>query len=487
MRRPSPLHVFLPLLLVVSIARLWVMPMFSSFWVDEMGTVFVVRQGAGHPSLAVAPQVPQSVYYALPRVSTELFGFSEFAWRLPSLLAMLAALALVARLSARLVHPHAAWFAVFACLALRGIDYQAADARPYALGTLVASAALWFLVRWLDAARWRDAAGCWLCAALLWRVQLVFWPMYLLFAAYAMVRLARGESRASWRGVGIVFALLAVALLPVLLDALRLYRQAAAHVVVALPSLRDLADSLKPGLVAVCGAGAWLVSRVFRWPAQAEPLPRSSLALILGWWFCQPLCLFAFSHLTGASVFVSRYLWLSLPGAVLAATAAASRFIPAKRWQAAAAALAIGVVLLNAQWNRPWPLHHNSDWRAAAAVRALSAPDTPVICPSPFIEARPPVWTPGYRLPGFLYAHLSVYPVSGQIHLFPFEPSPEAAAYAQHIARDILPAAGLLVVYGGAGQAGYWREWFAKRPELEGWRATRLGPFADVEVFAFQR
>ena len=25
-------------------------------------------------------------------------------------------------------------------------------------------------------------------------------------------------------------------------------------------------------------------------------------------------------------------------------------------------------------------------------------PATPVICPSPFIEARPPVWTPGYPL-----------------------------------------------------------------------------------------
>ena len=54
-------------LLALCIARLWLMPLASSFWIDEMGTVFVVRMGAGHPSLAVAPQVPASLYFWLPR------------------------------------------------------------------------------------------------------------------------------------------------------------------------------------------------------------------------------------------------------------------------------------------------------------------------------------------------------------------------------------------------------------------------------------
>ena len=86
---------WLALLAALCIIRLWVMPLGSSFWVDEMATSFVVTHGADDPTLRVAPQVPMSIYYALPRATAKLFGFSEAAYRLPSLLAMIAALWLI--------------------------------------------------------------------------------------------------------------------------------------------------------------------------------------------------------------------------------------------------------------------------------------------------------------------------------------------------------------------------------------------------------
>src|SRR6202142_4226247 len=219
------------------ITRLWLMPLPSSFWVDEMATVFVVHHGPHHPSFAVAPQVPDSIYYQLPRASEWLFGFSEVAYRLPSVLLMAIALFLIARLAARLIHPGAAWFVVFVCLSMRGINDQAADARPYALGTAVAAASLWFLIRWLDSAHWWDAALFILLAALLWRVHLLFWPFYIVLALYALVRLIRRETPVGWPATLVVFGLLGAALVPVLLDALGLFRQATAHVIVAQPTL----------------------------------------------------------------------------------------------------------------------------------------------------------------------------------------------------------------------------------------------------------
>jgi hypothetical protein len=51
-------------LLTVCIARLWLVPLPSSFRVDELVTAFVVKH-PGHASFAVAPQVPQSIYYWL--------------------------------------------------------------------------------------------------------------------------------------------------------------------------------------------------------------------------------------------------------------------------------------------------------------------------------------------------------------------------------------------------------------------------------------
>ena len=147
-------------MLAACIARLWFVPMSSSFWVDELVTVFVVRH-PGDPSFAPVPQVPTSIYYLLPRLTRGFFGDSEFSWRVPSALAMGIALFLIGRIAARLIHPRAAWFAIFASLALHGISYYASDARPYAFGICVASLAVWFLIRWLDTAlaRWPGVRG----------------------------------------------------------------------------------------------------------------------------------------------------------------------------------------------------------------------------------------------------------------------------------------------------------------------------------------
>src|SRR5579872_2592823 len=185
-------------LLAACIVRLWLVPLPSSFWVDEMVTAFVVHYGPQHPSLAVAPQVTATVYYALPRASEALFGFSEASYRIPSVVLMGIALILIARVAARLIDPRAAWFAAFACLALKAFNYQADDARPYALGTCAAAACALCLVRWLDRARWLDALLFVLFGALLWRVHLIYWPFYIVVALYTAARLARRETPVSW-------------------------------------------------------------------------------------------------------------------------------------------------------------------------------------------------------------------------------------------------------------------------------------------------
>ncbi|MBI3934914.1 MAG: glycosyltransferase family 39 protein [Acidobacteria bacterium] len=492
------LSITLCLLFAACIARLWLMPLASSFWVDELLTFFVVHHGTSHPSLAVAPQISASIYYALPRAAEALFGFSEIAYRLPSVLAMGVAVLLIGRLATRLIHPRAGWFAAIAFLSLSGINYQAADARPYALGTCLAAASFWFLVRWLDTARWTDGIFFVLSAGLLWRVHLIYWPLYIVFFLYAVVRLSRCETTVRWLPAVAVLALLGAILLPVLLDALSILPQAASHAFAPLPEYRALFNSLKLGLVAVCGAGA---SVVYRWHlvrvAGSEPacppvglsVSWSATVLIGGWWILHPMCLFVYSHLSGNSVFLSRYLSVALPGGVLAAVAVAGISMPTARWRQAALLLGMGVLLLLGQWDVAWPRHDESDWRGAAhQLHELGLDrDTPMICPSPFLEAKPPEWSPDYPLPGFLYAHLDAYVIPGRPLLLPFEPSPEAYQYATAIAQDILARADQFAIYGGGRNARTWSRWFAARPELIGWRQTTYRQFGDVWVVLFDR
>jgi hypothetical protein len=486
----------LVLVLALCIARLWLMPLPSSFWVDEMVSAFVIHFGPSHPSLAVAPQVTETVYYWLPRTAERLFGFSEVVYRIPSLLVLGGALWLIARLAARLIHPQAAWFAVFACLALKGFNYQAADARPYALGTCVAAASLFFLVRWLDAARLRDAVLFLAFAALLWRVHLVFWPFYAVFAVYVAVRILRSETSVTWSQAAAVFALLSLLLLPVAMDAIRLVREARTHVIVDLPTLRDLRRTLKFLLIAQCAGGAILAAfllhpRGQRWSDSRMP-PLSSLVLILGWWLWHPLALFAFSLVTGNSVYVDRYLSLALPGAALTAALAAAWFLQARDWRMCSALLGACVLLTLGQWGdvvrgRLWPVHHNSDWRGAA--RAINKwtvdADTPVLLPSPFIEAKPPVWRPDYPLPGFLYCYLPVYTISGKPYLLPFERSPPSERYAAGL-LPVLSASPRFLIYGGDKNVFVWRGFFASRPELRDWGNRQFHSFGDVDVAIFE-
>jgi hypothetical protein len=471
--------------MALCIARLWLAPLGSSFWLDETVTAFVARHGANHPSLTVAPQVPESIYYWLPRIFEGLFGPSELVYRLPSVLAMGAAVLVVSRVASRLVHPSAGWFSAFACLALSGINYQAADARPYALGSCLWAVSIFCLVRWLDSAKWRDGLLFALFAALVWRVQLVFWPFYIVAALYAFVRLLRRETPVGPVQAGIVFGFAGLALVPVFVEALALLRDASAHVIARPPSLHVFEHALRWNVVLILGGGAFILSRVFRWKRNAAP-GWSPMALVLGWWLCPALSLFVFSWITGNSVFLPRYLSPMLPGVALTGAAVAAYFVPAGLWKRLALILGAGVFLLMGQWGRFSPPHAGSDWRGAARevnARILDS-GTPVMCPSPFIEARPPEWRPDYGLPGFLYSHLDYYPVQGRTLLLPFETSPEAESYATAISLDALPKSRRFLLYGW--NVSYWQHWLVSRPQFRYWTVARRD-FGDVSVVEFNR
>jgi hypothetical protein len=456
------------ILLALCIGRLWLMPLPSSFWTDEMGTAFIVERPAD-PSLAAVPQLPVSIYYALPRAADKLFGLSEIAYRMPSVLLMGLALFVVGKLASRLIDPAAAWFGVFACLALGDLDYYAADARPYALGICVACLTVWFLIRWLDTNDWKRAVLFVVFGALLWRVQLVFWPFYPVLAAYALVR------RRSWTVI-VYFALLAIALLPVAIQAIHIFQAAGAHTFAAMPSVKALARAASWKMVLFWGA----VPLVFR-KSRQRAASGADLVLIVLWWLWMPLCLFVFSRATGTVLFVPRYFSLILPGIALATTAAVALYLPPNRWKLATAVMAVGALIAQGHWHSIWYGHTEENWKQASA----DVNDTPVIAISPFIEAQPPVWIPDYPLPGFLYAQLFVYPVRGMVYPFPFLATDRTKAYAAGLLADTLVQRGRFIVYGVDRGARPWISWFAGRPELAGWQVTQAGSgVIDVAVFS---
>ncbi len=475
----------LAFLLAACVVRFWIFLLRESFWLDETVTAFIIRHGAGHPSLAAGPRLDQTIYYWLPRAAKAIFGFSELSLRLPSLVATLFSLFLISRLAARFVHPMAGWFAVFVCFIPREFTRQATDARPYGLGTLAALAAVWFLVRWLDEGKWRDAALFAVFAALLVRVHLIYWPFYAVLAGYALLRLVRRETVVSARWLAAVFAAIAASLAPLIVPTLGLLREAKSHVVVQPPALGDILGGFQIALVAAAGIGLWLVARILRWTPERGSATLSGTALLVGWWLWQPACLLAVSAITGNSVFVPRYFSLALPGLALVCTLAAGYSVPGRAWKPAAATLATGILIVGV-WKEPFPPSRNSHWREAAAeVNDLAASGTPAICPSPFVEGVSPAWSPAYPLPGFLYAHLDAYPLRTIPILFPARREPEGDRYARSLIANGLLRNRRFAIYGGWYGVSLWTDWFAAQPELRGWQNEQVGRFGDAEIVLF--
>ena len=296
-----------------------------------METAFIVQRPSD-PSLAAMPQVTASIYFALPRAVQWIFGFPEVSRRLPSVLFMGIALFIIGRLAARLIDPRAAWFAVFAGLALPDFNYYAAEARPYALGIFVAAASLCFLIEWLDTGRWKPALLFAAFAALLWRVHLVYGAFYPVFLGYTLLRLVRSTTRVGWISALLLYSTLAMTLIPVALDALRILPNGRSHVFAPIPDTRSLAEGLSWELVVPCAGLALLAGEYLSWRRRAASL--DARMLIAAWWLWMPVCFFLFSRITGTVLFQPRYFSLALPGAALAATAATALYLPERAREA---------------------------------------------------------------------------------------------------------------------------------------------------------
>jgi len=476
------------LLLAICSVRFWLFLLPESFWIDETVTAFIVRFGAGHPSLAAGPRLDQSIYYRLPLAAQALFGFSEAALRIPSLAVTFISLFLIGRLAARLIHPRAGWFAVFLCFIPREFARLATDARPYGLGACVALAAMWFLIRWLDDGAWRDAALFCLFAALLLRVHLIYWPFYAVFGLYALMRRIREETPVSARAIMAVSAITAALLAPLVPVTIGLFKETKAHIVTGMPSFATFKDAMQLPIIVGSGIVFWILATAFRWSRERITATPSEVLLVLSWWLWQPLFLLAISWVTGNPVFVARYFSLALPGMILTATLAAAYSIPTRAWKPVTAALACGILIAGI-WRDPFPPSRKSHWREAALTvnDLIRGTDTPVVCPSPFVESRPPAWAPSYSLPGFLYSHLAVYPIEATPVLLPGDIIPEGEQYAAMIAKSNLSLSTRFVIYGSSVGVTRWADWFAEQPELAAWSHHLVGSFGDVKAALFER
>ncbi|MCA9145967.1 MAG: glycosyltransferase family 39 protein [Planctomycetales bacterium] len=211
----------LPIIVVATLLRLWQIN--ESLWLDELHSAWVVSGGIGEivERAQIGNQSP--LYFYLPWATTSLFGMSEWALRLPSLMAGVGLVVLAYGVAVEFTRSRVA---AMACAALAALDHNflfySTEARPYACVQLVAA------IQLLDF--WRLQAGVSVKRRVIFvaSTALLFYLHYtaiLLVAGEVVYLLVRGAYRKNecaykWRAMAVDLLCVAAMTLPVALHVL---------------------------------------------------------------------------------------------------------------------------------------------------------------------------------------------------------------------------------------------------------------------------
>jgi mannosyltransferase len=280
-----------------------------ALWTDELAT-WGMATSSMHEIQAIAKWVDVVItpYYVVMHGWVGLFGSSDLALRLPSMLAMAISAGLVGVLGGRLSTPRAGLLAGIVFAILPSSSRFAQEARPYALTVLFTLLATFFLVRALDRPGfWRFAAY----AAAVAVLGLFHGVALLVLAAHGWSVLAfRREKIWRWSCAAAVGSVPGAVLIWL--------GQRQKGQIVWIPDVNaGVLGEFPKGLL---GATA-VASIVFVVALFSLPL-RYPAALYTAWAVVPPLCLLIVAQVT--PIWLPRYLLFTLPAwALLAGTALA--------------------------------------------------------------------------------------------------------------------------------------------------------------------
>jgi Dolichyl-phosphate-mannose-protein mannosyltransferase len=495
-RVSSAVQKTLYVLMAVAVVRFWLMPLGSSFWGDEAGTFWTVKDGlrAMLGRMQLWPNT-SPLFGVISWAAYRIGGAHEYALRLPSLVAIALASWLLYRLAVRLLDSASALPAVAVFICLQPVVIAACEARPYALVLALGIGATLAIVRWLDTGFEGYAAAYLAAAVLLLYTHPLTFPLILTHALYAVLRLREGTPVRGKQLVGAALAM-GILMLPQLPMLLEYGRGAGSHIYVGRPYFAGFAETLVPSeLIMGAGLGLFIAWRLgFRQregrlslSRRFEPIPMSSQVLLFALLMVPAGLFFAISVFTPIKTFLIRYIIVSNIGLALLAGAGIGRLQPAWARNVVTSSILLCSLAAFGAFGHLWPLHHNQDWRGALAlVKAIAGPTgMPVIFQSPYIESTALLPGAGDDPPEFLTAPVVMYPVDTRVIPVPLTFNQRSIAYMNaKVIPETEKARRFLLVSLGEGPEGpqgsehAYVNWLLGR--LSEFHARNLGNFGAV-------
>ena len=293
----------------------WFLAIRAPLWQDETSSYWQISAGFWR-IMARRGQV-SAVYPYILWFATRIVGTSEAGLRIPSVLAMLAAVYVLYRAAEELFGRDVALVTVVLFSIHPLVVFSSIDARPYAFGILAINTAIFLVVKLRHSNSLWLAVAFGVCAGAITHFHLLFGTI-LPILALCLVVPKRSAPGVLWRQLGVAVGAFVLVFLPLIPDTLFLFHDRHMYVFEKVtPTLADLGRTMAPGALPYVFAGALLIAAATKRVDLHGPVDGWRAFLSTSTGLVPLLVLYGVSAATPTNVFVERYRLVAIPGIAL--------------------------------------------------------------------------------------------------------------------------------------------------------------------------
>lgn len=417
-------------LAVLACLSVWFLAIRAPLWTDETLSYWQIAGGFKQIWTRSIQGNSFAAYAYILWLTKTLFGSSELVLRIPSILAMLAAVYVFYRCAREMFDWDVSLIAAMLFILPRGIAFAAIDVRPYPFALLVTNLTILLFLRWMKTNRTVYAALFGIAAAGIFYFHYLFASILVALAVYYLFT-RRISLPADLRQIAVALGCFAIFLLPVLPRLQYIYQTRTTHSFADAPRWTSVLQVLNPGTGQLLVlAGVILLAAVSRQWAVPRREQLGKLLLCASLALLPILCLYAISVTSSVHVFIPRYLLVAMPGIALCWGWLCS-LIDSRALRGMFAFAFVTLCVFQA-YSSPLSRRHEESWKEALtfADANAAADHAPLLMCSPLIEAdfQP---MPAVAVDSVLYSPLSYYKVSAPVVPLPRTLNDEAERQAK--------------------------------------------------------
>ena len=414
----SPVLEVYPTALLASLS-IWFLAIRAPLWLDETLSYWQVSGGFGKVWTRSA-LMPSSIGYLYTLwFAKSILGTSEIALKIPSTIALLAAVYFLFRATRELFGREVAFLTCIFFSLEGNVVFASTDARPYAFAMLATAIAMFTFIRWMKGHQVRQAIWFGISAAGVVYFHYLFASLLPVFAIYYLV--ARWRSiRADARQLAAMLAAFLVFSLPLIYRVASLYQTRQSHIVQEMrhPGLVVL-DTLVPKQILIGFAIIVFLAALVRkitLPSREE-VPAILFGPLLA--LVPAGTLITISTVTSAHLLIPRYLSVAAPGSAMLWALLTSRID--SKWLRQIFCVGLVAVTVFELYESPKPRQHELSFKPMHAfVNSIVTKDElPVLVCSAFIESNYEPMPTDRAAENPLMSQVDYYPLHAPIVMLP--------------------------------------------------------------------